>query len=98
MFNNLIVWVFLGAGLGWLAGRLTPTRPSWALNVVVGIMGAGLTGWLLAPQLGISTADEAHVSLPALLMAVLGAGLLLTLVNLFRWRLARAALGGRNRT
>ena len=47
---NLIVWLFVRGIIGWLASLVmrTDARQGVVLNVVVGIVGALLGGWLLS--------------------------------------------------
>ena len=47
-------------------------------------VGALLAGWVLSPLFGISTINQGNFSLPALLVSLLGAVILLAIVNLFR--------------
>ena len=54
------------------------------LNVVVGIVGAIVGGWLLSPMLGVGTINDSNFSLAALGVSFLGALILLAIVNLFR--------------
>jgi uncharacterized membrane protein YeaQ/YmgE (transglycosylase-associated protein family) len=54
------------------------------LNIVVGIVGALLAGFLLSPLFGIGTINQSNFSLPALLVSLLGSIILLAIVNLFR--------------
>ena len=54
------------------------------LNVVVGIIGAMLGGWLLAPMLGTGTINSNDFSLAGLGVSLLGAIVLLAIVNLVR--------------
>jgi uncharacterized membrane protein YeaQ/YmgE (transglycosylase-associated protein family) len=54
------------------------------LNVVVGIVGAMIGGWVLSPMFGIGTINQNNFSLPALLVSLLGAVILLAIVNLVR--------------
>jgi uncharacterized membrane protein YeaQ/YmgE (transglycosylase-associated protein family) len=54
------------------------------LNVAVGVVGAALGGWLLAPQLGPSTINEGDFSGPGLLISLFGAVILLGIVSVFR--------------
>lgn len=84
MFNNFIVWITAGAVIGWLVGRVWPTRDGKAINVLLGVVGACAAAWFLSPRLGISTSDEEYFSFPALLVSLLGASLLLGVVTLFR--------------
>ena len=51
---------------------------------MVGLVGALLAGFLLAPLFGIGTINQNNFSLPALLISLLGAIILLAIVNLFR--------------
>ena len=54
------------------------------LNIVVGIVGAFLGGWLLAPLFGTGTINSDNFSLSSLLVSFLGAVILLGIVNLLR--------------
>ena len=54
------------------------------LNIIVGIVGALLAGFLLAPLFGTGTINANDFSLPSLLVSLLGAVVLLAIVNLFR--------------
>ena len=54
------------------------------LNVIVGIIGAMIGGWVLSPLFGVATINQDNFSLPALLVSFLGAVILLAIVNLVR--------------
>ncbi|MBK8795195.1 GlsB/YeaQ/YmgE family stress response membrane protein [Caldilinea sp.] len=54
------------------------------LNVVVGIVGAFVAGFLLTPLLGIGTINQSNFSIPAMVVSLVGAIILLAIVNLFR--------------
>jgi uncharacterized membrane protein YeaQ/YmgE (transglycosylase-associated protein family) len=84
---NLIVFLIVGGIVGWLASLIMKTDGSQGivLNVVVGIVGALLAGWLLTPLLGIAPITTASaLSIPAILVSLLGAVLLLAIINLVR--------------
>ncbi len=51
---NWIVLLVVGGVVGWLASLLMKTNAQmgWIANIVVGIAGSALGGWL-APQLGV---------------------------------------------
>ena len=51
---------------------------------VVEIIGALVAGFLLTSLFGISTINPNNLSLPALLVSLLGAVILLAIVNFFR--------------
>ena len=59
------------------------------LNVVVGIVGALLGGWLIAPMLGTGTINSNDFSVAGLGVSLLGAVILLAIVNLLRRGTAR---------
>jgi uncharacterized membrane protein YeaQ/YmgE (transglycosylase-associated protein family) len=83
---NFIVWIVLGGVLGWLASVImhTDAEQGILLNVIVGIVGAFLAGLVLSPLFGVSTINQSNFSLPALLISLLGAVILLGIVNLVR--------------
>ena len=83
---NFIIWLIVGGVIGWLASILMKTdgQQGLFLNVVVGIVGAMLGGWLLSPLVGVGTINQDNFSLPALLVSFVGAAILLAIVNLFR--------------
>jgi len=79
---NLIIWLVVGGVIGWLASIVMKTnaQQGMVLNVVVGIIGAVLGGWLM----GRGTINNADLSLPSLLVSFVGAVVLLAIVNLIR--------------
>ena len=83
---NIIIWLVLGGVIGWLASIIMKTdgQQGIFLNVVVGIVGAMLGGWLISPMLGIATINQDNFSLPALGVSLVGAMILLAIVNLLR--------------
>ena len=83
---NLILWIVIGGILGWLASMVmkTDAQQGLVLNVVVGIVGALLAGWLLAPLLGTGTINAEDFSLESLGVSFVGALVLLAVVNLLR--------------
>ena len=54
------------------------------LNIIVGIIGAVLAGYILSPLFGVSTINQNNFSLAGLAISLLGAVILLGIVNLFR--------------
>jgi len=83
---NLIIWLVAGAIIGWLASRIMGTsgQQGLILDIVVGIVGALLAGWFLSPLFGVGTINQNDFSLPALLVSLLGAIILLAIVRLVR--------------
>jgi uncharacterized membrane protein YeaQ/YmgE (transglycosylase-associated protein family) len=83
---NLIVWLVLGGVVGWIASMImrTDAQQGLFLNVIVGIVGAALAGWLLAPMFGVGSINQGDFSLGGLVVSLLGAVILLAIVNLVR--------------
>lgn len=86
-----ILIIIVGGILGWLASKVmrTDAQQGIFLNIVVGIVGAALAGFLLSPLLGIPTINSANFSIGALLISFVGALILLAIVNFFRRGRAR---------
>jgi len=78
---ELIGWLILGGAAGWLAGKLVRGSGSGILvNVLVGIVGAVIGGWLASLVLGVQVMEGFNIATFA--VAVVGAVLLLGLANL----------------
>jgi uncharacterized membrane protein YeaQ/YmgE (transglycosylase-associated protein family) len=88
---NFIVWLILGGIIGWIASKImrTDAQQGIFLNIIVGIIGAMLGGFLISPLLGIATINQNDFSLPGLIVSFVGAAILLAIVNLVRRRKVR---------
>jgi len=88
---SFIIWLVIGGLVGWLASVVmrTDAQQGIVLNIVVGIIGALLGGWLLSPLLGSGTINQGDFSLSGLLVSFLGAVILLAIVNFIRRGSAR---------
>jgi uncharacterized membrane protein YeaQ/YmgE (transglycosylase-associated protein family) len=88
---NFILWLVIGGLIGWAASLLMRTdgQQGIFLNIVVGIVGAALGGWVISPLVGVGTINQGAFSLGALLVSLLGAVILLAIVNLLRRGTAR---------
>lgn len=83
---NIIIWLVVGGLIGWAASTLTHMPERIALNVVVGIVGAAAGGWLLSPLFGVSALDQSNFPAASFLGSLIGAALLLVIVNWVRVR------------
>lgn len=83
---NFIIWIILGGVLGWIASMImrTDAQQGTLLNIIVGIVGAFLAGMFLSPLFGVATINQNNFSVPSLLVSLLGAVILLAIVNMFR--------------
>lgn len=83
---NLLIILIVGGIIGWLASIVMRTdgQQGIILNVVVGIVGALLAGFLLTPLLGGAPITSGAFDIRSLLVSFLGAVILLAIVNLIR--------------
>lgn len=83
---GLIILIIVGGILGWLASMIMRTdgQQGIFLNVVVGIVGALLAGFILNPLIGGGNIMAGDFSVSSLLVSLLGAVVLLAIVNMFR--------------
>jgi uncharacterized membrane protein YeaQ/YmgE (transglycosylase-associated protein family) len=79
---GLIVWLIIGGIVGWLASIImrTDAQQGILLNIVVGIIGAVIGGLIL----GRGNINNAGLSVSTFLVSLLGAIVLLAIVNLVR--------------
>ena len=83
---NFIIWIIVGGVIGWLASIIMKTNKRQGLiaDIIVGIVGAFIGGYFLSPIFNVSTINEGNFSLPALLVSLGGAIILLAISKLFR--------------
>ena len=88
---NFVVWLIVGGLLGWIASLVMKTdhQQGIFLNIVVGVVGALLGGWLISPLVGVPTINQDVFSMASLAVSLLGAIILLAIVNLVRRGKAR---------
>jgi uncharacterized membrane protein YeaQ/YmgE (transglycosylase-associated protein family) len=79
---SFILWLIVGAVVGWLASLVmrTDSQQGTLTDIIVGALGALLAGLLF----GASTINEGNFSLTSFLISLVGAIVLLGIVNLFR--------------
>ena len=84
MVMSLIIWVVVGAFAGWVASIIMKTDEQMGAvaNIVVGIIGAFLGGWIVS--LFGSAPDTGELNIPSILTAILGAVVLLAIVKAVR--------------
>ncbi|MCU0950328.1 MAG: GlsB/YeaQ/YmgE family stress response membrane protein [Burkholderiaceae bacterium] len=82
---NFILWLIVGGVVGWLASLImrTDAQQGLVLNIVVGIIGAAIAGWVLSPLVGVPSIND-QFSIASVLVSLVGAVILLAIVNLFR--------------
>lgn len=87
---GILITIILGGLAGWIASKIMyrDAEQGVLLNIVVGIVGAFLANLLIAPLIG-AEAVLSSFTFAGFLMAVLGAVVLLAIVNLFTRRSIR---------
>ena len=88
---NFIIWLVVGGLIGWVASLImrTDAQQGLLLNIIVGIIGALLGGWLISPLVGEGNINSGDFSVGGLVVSLLGAVILLAIVNLFRRKRVR---------
>jgi uncharacterized membrane protein YeaQ/YmgE (transglycosylase-associated protein family) len=83
---NFLIWIIAGALIGWVASLImrTNSRQGLIADIIVGIVGAFVGGYFLSPIFNAGTINEGDFSLPALLVSLGGAVILLAISKLFR--------------
>ena len=79
---GLILWLIIGGVIGWIASMImrTDAKQGIFLNIVVGIVGAFIGGLVLSG----GSINNAPLTLTSFLVSLLGAVVLLAIVNLVR--------------
>ena len=80
---GIIAWIVIGIVAGWLAEKIMGRNPGLLTNLVVGVLGAIIGGFLAANLLGVAVGG---FNLVTLIVATIGAVILLFVVGLFRRR------------
>ena len=82
---GFLIWLIVGGVVGWLASLIMRTdgQQGILLNVIVGIVGAFIGGWLIGPLVGAGSINSGF-SIMSLVVSLIGAVILLAIVNLFR--------------
>ena len=85
---HIAIWLVVGALIGWVAGLLmrNDDDQSVFVNVLVGILGALIAGWFVAPFFGLHAGDPKVLDFSALSVALVGAVIALALLSLVRSR------------
>lgn len=83
---GLIVLLIVGGLIGWVTSLIMRTdgQQGIFLNIVVGIVGALIAGFFLTPLIGGAPITSGEISIQSVLVSLLGAVVLLAIINLFR--------------
>ena len=89
---NLIIYLIAGAIVGYIASLImkTNSQQGLILDIIVGVLGAFLAGYFLSPLFGVGTINDA-ITIPTMLVTLLGSIILLAIVHIFTGRKHRTA-------
>ncbi len=88
---GFIIWILVGALVGWIASLImkTDAQQGTILNIVIGIVGAWLGGYLISPLVGISTINQNALSIPSILVSIVGAVIVIVIWQVIRKAFSR---------
>ena len=83
---GLIILLVVGGLIGWVASMIMRTdgQQGIFLNIVVGIIGAMLAGFIITPLIGGAPITSGTISIQSIIVSLIGAIVLLAIINLFR--------------
>ncbi len=78
---SIIAWIILGAIAGWIASLITRSGEGIVGDIIIGILGAVIGGWVMEAAGGSGVNG---INFYSILVAIVGAVILLGIVNFFR--------------
>ena len=83
---HIVIWLVVGALIGLCAGALMRDNDDQSVfvNVLVGVLGALVSGWIVAPYFGLHAGDPKVLDFGALSVALVGAIVSLALLSVIR--------------
>ena len=81
---GLIILLVVGGLIGWVASMIMRDNTGLFLNIVIGIVGAIVAGFIVTPLIGGAPITSGVISIQSILVSLLGAIVLLAIVNLVR--------------
>lgn len=82
---NLLIYLIVAAVIGYIATEIMHDRSNLVINIVVAVVGAFLAGYFLSPIFKVGTINDA-ITIPTMLVTLLGSVILLAIVRFFRRR------------
>ena len=82
---NVLIYLLAAAVIGWVATEIMHDRQSLLIIIVVAVVGAFLAGYFISPLLNVGTINDA-ITIPTMLVTLLGALILLIIVRALRRR------------
>ena len=85
---HIVIWLVVGALIGLVAGLLMRGNDDQSVfvNVLVGVLGALIAGWIVAPYFGLHAGDPKVLDFGALSVALVGSIVSLAALSIVRSR------------
>ncbi len=80
---NILIYLVAAAIIGWVATEIMHPRQDLLINIIVAVAGAFLASYFLSPIFKVGTINDA-ITIPTMLVTLLGSIILLAIVRLFR--------------
>lgn len=78
---SILIWILFGALVGWIASAIMGSNDGLLINIILGIVGALLGGWLMS---FLGKSGVTGFNLYSFLVAIFGAVVLIAIVRAFR--------------
>jgi len=78
---SILIWIIFGAIVGWIASAIMGTSEGLLMDIIFGIVGAVLGGWLMS---FIGKSGVSGFNLYSFLVAIFGAVVLIAIVRAIR--------------
>lgn len=78
---EIIIWIVFGAIVGWVASAIMGTNEGLIIDIVLGVVGALLGGWLMSL---VGKGGVTGFNLYSFLVAILGAVVLIAVARALR--------------
>jgi len=78
---GIILWIIFGALVGWIASAIMNTNDGVLMDIVIGIVGAVVGGWLMSL---VGSSGVTGFNLYSFLVALAGAVVLILIVKFIR--------------
>ncbi|NLC05408.1 MAG: GlsB/YeaQ/YmgE family stress response membrane protein [Erysipelothrix sp.] len=77
--ENILVWIIVGGIAGWLSSKLVGTQGGLVTNIIVGILGSFIGGWIFTTT---SQTAITGINLTSIGIATIGSLILLAILKL----------------
>jgi len=78
---GIILWIIFGALVGWIASAIMGSREGLIVDIIVGIVGAVLGGWIMSL---LGKGGVSGFNLYSFIVAIIGAVVLIAIVRALR--------------